>query len=326
MKLFELNTPSYKVLLKQYADWLMIKNYEPMTIRSYESSLKEFFIYLENQGVISIKRVQQVHYTQFKNYLQTRINFKFKCAGLTNQTINSIISGINCFSVHFNEVNENYSLDLFETHLPVDTKEKVILLQDEVMQLYNASFEPYRNGSIEMGQRDRVMLAIFYGCGLRLKEGGMLDVSDIDFVNNRVLVRHGKFKKQRYVPIPKKHLEDIRDYIQHGRSWFQERHHNVTCKRKSIKKTVTSDDEQALFLNQEGKRMKSFQQRLDFLKSMTSIEKHITTHSLRHTLATHLLYADWKLEQIGKILGHASLDSTMIYTHLVKELEYEKEI
>jgi integrase/recombinase XerD len=325
MKLFELNT-GYKILLLQYVEWLSIKNYQPMTIRSYESSLKEFFIYLENHGITTIKRVQQLHYTQFKNYLQTRINFNYDCGGLRNQTINSIISGVNCFSVQFNEVNESYRLDLFETHLPMETAEKVILLHDEVMQLYQASFEQYKIGSIEMGQRDRVMIAIFYGCGLRLNEGRMLDVGDIDFINNRVLVRHGKLSKQRYVPIPKKHLEDIRDYIQHGRNWFQEHHYNKACKRVSIKKQVTSDDEQALFLNQEGKRMKTFQQRLNFLKSMTSIEKHITTHSLRHTLATHLLYAGWQLEQIGKILGHASLDSTMIYTHLVKELEYEKEI
>ena len=70
-----------------------------------------------------------------------------------------------------------------------------------------------------------------------LNEGRNLNLSDIDFQNKRILVRHGKGKKERYVPVPNKHLADILAYIQHGREWFRYEHYSTTVNKRPVKKS-----------------------------------------------------------------------------------------
>ena len=317
----------YHFLEKRFKQWLELEGYQPLTVKSYGESLVSFFNFLESQHVFSIEKVEQKHFTSFKNYLLIRNHKRTNKSGIKSVTINGIIKGVNCFVRHLNKVSSTFSLDLYENYLPVDTKEKLVLSKDEIMKLYNATFDVYPMGSIEMGQRDRVMLGIFYGCGLRLNEGRNINVSDIDFVNKKILVRFGKGKKQRYVPIPNQHLFDIQTYIQQGRDWFKYHHATTAPRYRPKEKEISRGHEDALFLNIQGKRMKSFSQRLEFLRNRTGIDKRIGTHTLRHSVATHLLQSGWKLEDVSKLLGHASIDSTQIYTHLVEQLtdsDYEK--
>jgi len=320
MKRLELKSPHFKFLIGKYDEWMSLEKYQPMTVVAYSQALQEFFHFVESQGILHIRKVEQKHLTAFKSHLQTRKNMRTQSGGIQNMTINSIIKGVNCFAKHLNQNDEGFTLDIYEDYLPVDTPEKIILSTDEVMELYNATFEPYPYGSIEMGQRDRVMIGVFYGCGLRLNEGRNLNVSDIDFQNRKILVRFGKGKKERYVPIPNKHYDDIMTYIQQGREWFRYHHYSTTVNVRPVKKNVPKADEDALFLSIYGTRMKSFQQRLNFLTEKTGNDKKVGTHCLRHSVATHLLMKDWTLEQVSKLLGHASIDSTQIYTHIVEQL------
>ena len=78
---------------------------------------------------------------------------------------------------------------------------------------------------------------------------------------------------------------------------------------------------QALLLGVDGKRLMSFTYRLEYLKLKTNIEKSITSHLLRHSYGTYLYQSGMKLEKIQQILGHASVDTTMIYIHIAKRLE-----
>lgn len=320
MKHLELKSPHFKFLLGKNEEWMKVEKYKPLTVEAYSQALQEFFYFVESQGILHIRKIEQKHLTMFKSHLQTRANWSTKNGGIRNITINSIIKGVNCFTKHVNQSGEGFTLDIYEDYLPVDTTEKIILTTDEVMSLYNATFEPYPNGNIEMGQRDRVMIAIFYGCGLRLNEGRNLDVSDIDFQNRKIHVRFGKGKKERYVPIPNKHFDDIFAYIQQGREWFRYHHYSTTVNKRPVKKDVSNSDEDALFLNERGGRLKSFQHRLDFLTEKTGVSKKVGTHCLRHSVATHLILNEWKLEQVSKLLGHASIDSTQIYTHIAEQL------
>jgi len=153
--------------------------------------------------------------------------------------------------------------------------------------------------------RDRAMLAVFYGCGLRRNEGYHLDISDINFDRQMLHVRKGKGYKERYVPFNKANQKYLQEYIYDHRS-------NLTLDKR----------EEAFFISYKYKRMKgqSLLLRLKVLQSQTNnpelIDKEITLHTLRHSIATHLLQAGMKLENISRFLGHSSLESTQIYTHL----------
>jgi site-specific recombinase XerD len=172
-----------------------------------------------------------------------------------------------------------------------------------------------------MGQRDRAIIALYYGCGLRRSEGVQLNISDIDLQRRLLFVRKAKGNKQRYVPIATKHLQDISDYIKEGREWFLY-HHDSNQEYYSKhngkplpKKSETVGD--AFLVTHWGGRFLQPEWRLKYLQRKAEIEKPVTLHGLRHSIATHLLQSGMEIEEIAKFLGHASLASTQIYTHIV---------
>ena len=139
-----------------------------------------------------------------------------------------------------------------------------------------------------------------------------------------MFVRKGKGNKQRYVPIASKHLTDIKDYLQESREWFlmnndanetwQSKRHGVPLVKK-----INADDA-AFFINIFGERMQhGFDQRIKQLQQRAEVKKPITLHGLRHSIATHLLQSGMDIEEIAKFLGHSSLASTQIYTHIINE-------
>ena len=147
---------------------------------------------------------------------------------------------------------------------------------------------------------------------MRRNEAVHLDLSDIYFDKERVFVRKGKNYKERFIPINRKNAEILEDYIYEGRPEFYQ-----------------SNLSEALFVNKNGTRMQgmSFANRLKVIVEATNnkniVEKHITLHILRHSIATHLLQKEVPLESIKTFLGHTSLESTQIYTHLLKLIENE---
>jgi len=127
-----------------------------------------------------------------------------------------------------------------------------------------------------------------------------------------VYVRKGKNYKERFVPINRKNLEILEDYIYEARPEFI--HHK---------------ENEALFISQQGKRLDgmSIANRLKAIviaaENKKIIDKKITLHTLRHSIATHLLQRSVPLESIKHFLGHSSLESTQIYTHILKTIEDE---
>jgi site-specific recombinase XerD len=160
------------------------------------------------------------------------------------------------------------------------------------------------------------MIALLYGCGLRISEAQQLNITDIDLVKQIVFVKKAKGNKQRYVPIASKHSEDIKEYLQEGRIYFLNDNSAGHYVKQGLKKKQTDDE--AFFISQYGTRMKTgFYTRIKSLKERTGLQKIITPHSLRHSIATHLLQGGMKIDDIATFLGHSSLDSTQIYTRIV---------
>jgi integrase/recombinase XerD len=150
--------------------------------------------------------------------------------------------------------------------------------------------------------RYRVCLSTIYACGLRLHEGLHLQISHIDGGRQLLHVCHGKGGKDRYVPLPQSILEMLRQY------WATHRH--PIWLFPSTHQTVQGP------MNASGLQ-RSFQA----ARQESGILKSATVHTLRHSYATHLLEAGLNLRLIQAYLGHASPNTTAIYTHLTKPSE-----
>jgi integrase/recombinase XerD len=214
----------------------------------------------------------------------------------------------------FKEYLQNHNYKDFNLNLKSEknpTEEKLnILTQSEVKELFTATHHSNTKGHLRC--RDKAMLVVLYSCGLRRTEAVSLDISDVFFEKERIHVRKGKNYKERFVPINRKNAEILEDYIYEARPQFKE-----------------SNLSDALFISQKGNRLNgmSFAVRLQKIVKASNnkeiAEKGITLHTLRHSIATHLLQQGVKLENIKTFLGHASLESTQIYTHLLKTIDNE---
>ena len=320
MKTLPLQSAHYLYWLQSYEQWLQIIGYADPTINNWPAHVQELLHYLENRHIHHITLVDNRHINEFIGYIKHRTNTKAPGA-LSSNSINTIINAVNSFTRYLNTTGKyvlDYTIERAKNDMPAPT---ILTIQD-IKRLYDATFLPQRENNLAMGQRDRAIIAVFYGCGLRKMEGTMLNLHDIDLNKKLLFVRKGKGGKQRYVPIASKHAEDMRSYIMEGREWFLHEHYAPKYTGKYAKKKSTSDED-AFFISQKGCRMTDFYKRLNYLKGKACIEKQFGLHNLRHSIATHLLHSGMPIEEIAKFLGHASLDSTQIYTHLSQNLNAE---
>jgi len=163
---------------------------------------------------------------------------------------------------------------------------------------------------------DRAILGLFYGCGLRKSEAEALNIKDINFRGRLLYVRSGKGKRRRVVPITGNVEGDLKNY------YLQER-------IRMLRKSSDPKREKAFILNSQGGRMlgQNFWRRIRYLVLKAGIESpgRITLHSLRHSIATHLLAGGLSVEQVRDFLGHTNIESTQIYTRInSEELNSEK--
>jgi integrase/recombinase XerD len=319
----EIKSPQYNYLLKSYQEYLQTLGYAKGTAESWPIHVREFLHYIETKNIQSIAAIESHHINDFITHIKRRKN-KTKDGGLSSSSINKIINAVNVFIKFLNSTGK-YIAENTAQRAEEIFSERIILTVAEIKQLYEATFLPHRENSIAMGQRDRAIIAIFYGCGLRRSEGKNLNINDIDVQKQLLFVRKGKGNKQRYVPIAAKHLQDIKDYLHEGREWFLYSHtanaewHSDRHGKSLVKKDNTNG--MAFFISQNGNRMQEFYQRLKVMQQRAGItplgDRGLTLHGLRHSIATHLLQSGMDIEEIAKFLGHSSLASTQIYTHIV---------
>ena len=240
MKHLELKNTSYIYLENSFKEWLTIIGYSENTVNSWPIHVREFFYYLEEHKVNSIIQVTPQRTYNFINYIKNRKSTQTG-TGLSTHSVNKIINSINAFAKYIN-ATDKHILDITPKSLALNSLERSILSKEEIKQLYEATFTPHRENTTAIGQRDRAIIAVFYGCGLRKDEGTRLNIFDIDTYKGLLFVRKGKGNKQRYVPIAQKHLEDIKDYLENGRNWFLMNNKNSWFVRKNIKKQQTDDE------------------------------------------------------------------------------------
>ncbi len=314
MKHLKIKSEHYQILEKSFHDWLQIMGYAKGTINTFPIHLREFFHYLEERQVFHIRDIKQRHYDGFLSHLQIRENKQIKNGGLSPSSINKTVKSVTKFAEYINQ-NGRFTLNITPRYLKNSQDIPTVLTEKEIKLIYDATYTPHRQNTLAIGQRDRAMLAVFYGCGLRKSEGTALNITDIDFSNRRLFVKNGKGNKQRYVPITPKAANDLEKYIKEGRFWFLEYQLQGKVKKTLSKKQNT--DSTALFINQEGNRMQAFYKRFEYLKKHSKVTTQFSTHTFRHSIATHLLQRGMNIEDIAKFLGHSSLESTQLYTHIL---------
>ncbi len=317
MKQLPIVNPSFRYLEESFKGWLDVLGYSPSSVYNLPLHVRELLHYLESQGVNHIKATTPNHIKTYYDKLNARSNLR-RGGGLSHAHLNKHLQAVRKFTDYLRQVGR---LDLDITGIKSVPQEKQLieyLTEDEINLLFQTTYHEESSGNLSEAKqkaiqsRDRAMLSVFYGCGLRRNEGVHLNVEDINFEARQLHVRKGKNYKERHVPISKKSLKHLTEYVYDYRSYL-----NI------------SGNQSALFLNYRGMRMQGQGmlirlKQLQYLTGDTKLqEKEIGLHSLRHSIATHLLQAGMALESISRFLGHSSLESTQIYTHLTAEASGE---
>ncbi|SNB26239.1 Tyrosine recombinase XerD [Flavobacterium psychrophilum] len=305
MKQLKLNNESYQEILKSFKNWLDILGFADSTLESLPNHLQEFFYYLENHNINTINQITIQIIKDYYEHLKTREN-QTREGGLSKAYLNKHLQAL----FKFNDYLKNHNHKGIAIHLKREEQNQrdslQILTQDEIKQLFKAT--NYSNNQQRICKRDTVILVLLYSCGLRRNEVINLEIKDILFDKERIYVRKGKNYKERYVPINDYNLKIIEEYIYDYRPDFY-----------NYKQTEN------LLINYRGTPLlgQSLCNRLtkivEATQNKTIIQKQITPHILRHSIATHLLEKGANIETISQFLGHSSLESTQIYTHLLED-------
>lgn len=298
MKHLEVQTREYILLREGFRQWLISLGYAKTTVYNMPNGINELLYHLEVNKVTSINEVTPEHINNFWNELKERPNER-RGGGLSSNYLKKFDQAMKNFNKYLlasKGITLTYHFDI-----PVneDVKHIIYLTKEEIALLYDSI-----DSETIMGARDKAMIAVYYGCGLRRHEGEMLNVKDIKLETNMIHVIEGKGYKERLVPMAKGVVEDVKDYLLLARS-----------------KLLREQYQQAFFINEKGNRLsgQGMYVRVKQLVKQTPIIKKVGLHTLRHSIATHLLQNGMTLEQIGKFLGHGSLEATQIYTHILDE-------
>lgn len=295
-KVTPIQSAGYRLLLTGFTQWLQLLNYSVFSIPALSSTVQSFLLYQEATGKLLLEQLSAGDANHFMDLLQHKIA-KRSGKPLCNGTINKHIQALKLFSKYIRETGRS-NVGFALQHLSETRTIPVWLTIAEIQQLYDVIENDL------LGIRDKAMLAVYYGCGLRLNEGACLEIKDIDTARKVLHVRKGKHYKERFVPIAEKNFEEIKLYLDYARpQLIQEQKHEY----------IFADAGKGRIMNRQ-----SLYIRIKKLVKKAKINKQAGTHTLRHSIATHLLQSGMRLERIKEFLGHADLDSTQIYTHIAE--------
>lgn len=283
---------------ENYVNYLRFeKNASENTIEAYVSDLQKLQDFAE-QNLMNITPIT-ISYEHLQEFLYqiSKINYSER----TQARWISSIKGFFGFLLE-DELREDNPSALLETpklglYLP-DT-----LSLEEIEKLISATEE-----NTDLAKRNRCMIEVLYGCGLRVSELTELQISNINFKENYLKIQ-GKGDKVRFVPLADYTADFIKNYI-----------NNIRSKQK-----INPKHSDILFLNSRGAQI-SRQMVFLIIKEIVrkaGIQKNISPHTFRHSFATHLLQNGADLRFIQEMLGHSSITTTEIYTHLNTEELHE---
>ncbi len=263
------------------------KRYSQHTIQAYQRDLSQFTSFLIEQ--YQIDDVSKAGHQQIRSWLVYLIE-----NGLSTRSVLRKLSTLKSFYKYLlrnNKIDHNPTLVVVPPKVPSRNPE---FIDEENM---NKLFEQVSYGDDFTGLRDRMIIEVFYGTGIRLSELIELQEHDISFHNHTIKVL-GKRNKERLIPFTNRMKEQLSDYLQ--------------MKRKN-----GFEADERLFVTAKGKKLYPrlvYRIVNKYLSQVTTLTKK-SPHVLRHTFATHMLNRGADLNAVKEFLGHANLAATQIYTH-----------
>ncbi len=277
--------------IDEFTQYLKVqKNYSEFTRINYEKDLIEYSEFLNSKNY----NYNDMDYKKCMNYLIYLDDKKYK-----KNSISRKLSSLRTFYkfLVLNNYSDNNPFLLISSPKKEKKIPRFINYQgiDEIFNIPNIK-------TIE-GQREKVILEILYGSGIRVSELVNIKIKDIDFSNKTILI-FGKGSKERIVPFGDYALDAINMYMDDARDKYLD--------GKESEYLIVGKNETQL-------TTRRIEQIIDKLIKKTSIKMNITPHMFRHTFATHLLDNGCDLIAVQELLGHESLSSTEIYTHVSNE-------
>ena len=279
-------------MIKEFLDYLQFeRNYSPQTLESYGRDLEEFEQYFKNlEGHLSWDTVDEDVIRDWMSSMMDR--------GNTARSVNRRLSALRSlfrFAISHGLVEKDPAHLI--TGPKVDKPLPYFLREKDMDRLLDPQM--WTDSYIDV--LARTLIITFYETGVRLSELTGLDDDDVNFVNSNIKVT-GKRNKQRIIPFGKELADTLHSYME----------------RRDKEITRLTD---GLFLNRKGRRVSNQQVRKlveDNLAKVTTMKKR-SPHVLRHTFATAMLNHNAELESVSRLLGHASIATTEIYTHTTFE-------
>ncbi|ELA08413.1 tyrosine recombinase XerC [Moraxella macacae 0408225] len=281
-------------LIEQWLDSLTVQNYTVATLRTYRQALRPFLLFLQQ---LDCDDISQIHRQHISDYLVDRLD-KDKLAKSSVQHELTVLRQLFKWLLKQGFIHENPTT---AHRLKRPTRPLPPLLDmDIIIQLLDQA-PPKHAKQIPLWLRDKAMLELLYGSGLRVGELVGLNLSDIDKQQQIVRVL-GKGGKTRLVPIGQKSWQALQDYLPYRQLWQRD---NVS--------------NSAIFISEKfGKRLttRTVQLRIKHHAKRANISQNVYPHLLRHCFASHILSDSGDLRGVQELLGHSDISTTQVYTHL----------
>ncbi len=293
---------NYQAIQKEYALWLSTLGYSKNLAYDFKFNVKHFFTWLQGCNINTVNLITLKHINNYFEHLQTRPN-KRRGGGLSTAHLNRNFMAIDKLLEFLHQMGLNTAPNPTNYRIKPDeqarinnihplTQQEIKLLQANIENTYPDYTYKHRE---QKHEQLKLIFALYYGCGLRRSEGYKLTANDIDFDRRTLFIHQGKGYKDRIVPMSDGVYFCLQNYIYNFRNTLKLPH-----KRLFINGTYT------LNVN------------LQQLQEVSGLQgKKVTLHLLRHSIATHLLQNGMSIENIALFLGHSSLESTQVYTHLI---------
>jgi integrase/recombinase XerC len=279
------------VLLNDFKRYLEIERHASQyTLRNYLHDLRHFINYAVKENIATL---EDVDIPLLRRYIASLLE-----EGYEKSSIARKLSALRSFYSYLIQVNIIAKNPLLTISSPKLTKRlPAFLSSDEVNKLIMTP-----DISTPLGMRDKAMLELLYASGLRVSEIASLDIVNVNLEEREVRVL-GKGSKERITLMGKPAVNAIDCYLREGRP-----------------KLIGQRSTDALFLNRYGRRLskRSIQQTLSRYATAAGFTKRVFPHMIRHSFATHLLDGGADLRVVQELLGHVSLSTTQIYTHVTQ--------
>ena len=294
-----LNNESFIRKAKDYRQYLETLGYRNQTVQNKHQQLIKFFHWVETHQIQQVTQIEIYHLETYKTHLQQQPN-QNTGGELHAKTIYDKLRAVELFFIMLQskgEITVN-PFSTFKNTYQESKTERTILTQQEIQQLYKAT----------INDQERAMLSLAYGCGLRASELAAVNVQDIKLRDGILIVPKGKGNKRRTIPLSSGVKENLKNY------YYQER-----------SRLVADPEEVAFMVHRKGKRMQGYtwnkylKRIIERTENPTIQSKGVSLHSLRHSIATHLLENGIAVEQVRLFLGHSQLETTETYTRVNQE-------